>query len=172
MEGLLQSDEGQGESHIQAANRRSADRLHEILREDRAGGKVAGGPGAGRLHPHHVATGFRQPRRFASGTAGQDFPQRPDLASRLRNTGRRHLLPVLRVDDSGVGEAESCLRPGVRAWASGVAGTKNLDPNKGYPGIRYVLLHTFAHALIRQLAIECGYTQCLDHGADLFPKSR
>jgi hypothetical protein len=36
--------------------------------------------------------------------------------------------------------------------------TKNLDPNKGYPGIRYVLLHTFSHALIRQLAIECGYT--------------
>lgn len=36
--------------------------------------------------------------------------------------------------------------------------TKNLDPSKGYPGIRFVLLHTFAHALIRQLAIECGYT--------------
>jgi hypothetical protein len=36
--------------------------------------------------------------------------------------------------------------------------SKNLDPNRGYPGIRYVLLHTFAHALIRQLAIECGYT--------------
>ncbi|MEJ7637274.1 MAG: DUF1998 domain-containing protein [Singulisphaera sp.] len=35
---------------------------------------------------------------------------------------------------------------------------KGLDPNKGYPGIRYVLLHSFAHALIRQLAIECGYT--------------
>jgi hypothetical protein len=34
----------------------------------------------------------------------------------------------------------------------------HLDPNVGYPGIRYVLLHTFAHALIRQLAIECGYT--------------
>ena len=26
-----------------------------------------------------------------------------------------------------------------------------------YPGIRYVLLHTFAHALIRQLSLECGY---------------
>lgn len=39
-------------------------------------------------------------------------------------------------------------------WRQG----KKLDPNKGYPGIRYVLLHTFAHALIRQLAIECGYT--------------
>ena len=43
---------------------------------------------------------------------------------------------------------------GHQAWRA----TKNLDPNKGYPGIRYVLLHTFSHALIRQLAIECGYT--------------
>jgi hypothetical protein len=43
---------------------------------------------------------------------------------------------------------------GHQAWRA----TKNLEPNKGYPGIRYVLLHTFAHALIRQLAIECGYT--------------
>jgi uncharacterized protein DUF1998 len=36
--------------------------------------------------------------------------------------------------------------------------SKNLDPNSGYPGIRYVLMHSFAHALIRQLSIECGYT--------------
>ena len=43
---------------------------------------------------------------------------------------------------------------GHQAWRA----SKNLEPNKGYPGIRYVLLHTFAHALIRQLAIECGYT--------------
>lgn len=41
-----------------------------------------------------------------------------------------------------------------QAWRVG----KGLDPNQGYPGIRYVLLHSFAHALIRQLAIECGYT--------------
>jgi hypothetical protein len=41
-----------------------------------------------------------------------------------------------------------------RAWRA----SKNLDPDKGYPGIRFVLLHTFAHSLIRQLAIECGYT--------------
>lgn len=26
------------------------------------------------------------------------------------------------------------------------------------PGLRFVLLHSFAHALIRQLAVECGYT--------------
>lgn len=28
----------------------------------------------------------------------------------------------------------------------------------GFPGLRYVLLHSFAHVLMRQLAVECGYT--------------
>ncbi len=32
------------------------------------------------------------------------------------------------------------------------------EPALGYPGLRYVLLHSFAHALIRQLTLECGYT--------------
>jgi hypothetical protein len=31
-------------------------------------------------------------------------------------------------------------------------------PDQGYPGLRYVLLHSFAHALIRRLTLECGYT--------------
>jgi hypothetical protein len=31
-------------------------------------------------------------------------------------------------------------------------------PQEFYPGVRFVLLHSFAHALIRQLAVECGYT--------------
>jgi hypothetical protein len=31
-------------------------------------------------------------------------------------------------------------------------------PEAGFPGIRCVLLHSFAHALMRQLALECGYT--------------
>ena len=31
-------------------------------------------------------------------------------------------------------------------------------PQEFYPGTRFVLLHSFAHALIRQLAVECGYT--------------
>jgi Domain of unknown function (DUF1998) len=31
-------------------------------------------------------------------------------------------------------------------------------PHEFFPGIRFVLLHSFAHALIRQLAVECGYT--------------
>ncbi|MFC1600827.1 DrmB family protein [Candidatus Sumerlaeota bacterium] len=32
------------------------------------------------------------------------------------------------------------------------------DPKAGFPGIRFVLLHSFAHALMRQLSLECGYT--------------
>jgi len=32
------------------------------------------------------------------------------------------------------------------------------QPKSGYPSVRYILLHSFAHAVIRQLAVECGYT--------------
>jgi hypothetical protein len=49
---------------------------------------------------------------------------------------------------------EQEFRRGHEVWRA----SKNLDPAHGYPGIRYVLLHTFAHAMIRQLSIECGYT--------------
>lgn len=32
------------------------------------------------------------------------------------------------------------------------------EPRDGFPGVRYMLLHSFAHALMRQVALECGYT--------------
>ena len=36
---------------------------------------------------------------------------------------------------------------------------RNIEPpDAGFPGIRYVLLHSFAHAFIRQLALSSGYT--------------
>lgn len=35
---------------------------------------------------------------------------------------------------------------------------KQNPPAAGYPGIRYVLIHSFAHALMRQISLECGYT--------------
>ncbi|MFN2136854.1 MAG: DrmB family protein [Candidatus Promineifilaceae bacterium] len=31
-------------------------------------------------------------------------------------------------------------------------------PEEGFPGMRYILIHTFAHALMRQLALESGYS--------------
>lgn len=45
------------------------------------------------------------------------------------------------------------LRAAHRAWRA----RRGLDDD-GWPGERYVLLHTFAHALVRELALECGYT--------------
>jgi hypothetical protein len=32
------------------------------------------------------------------------------------------------------------------------------DPEKGWPGPRYMALHTLSHLLIRRIAIECGYS--------------
>jgi hypothetical protein len=35
---------------------------------------------------------------------------------------------------------------------------KQNPPETGFPGIRFVLLHSLSHALMRQIALECGYT--------------
>ncbi|MBX3000306.1 MAG: DUF1998 domain-containing protein [Caldilineaceae bacterium] len=49
----------------------------------------------------------------------------------------------------------SHFRGSHRTWRL-VRGIQPEDDN--YPGLRYVLLHSFAHALMRQLALACGYT--------------
>lgn len=53
----------------------------------------------------------------------------------------------------GVKKVDQMLRGGHRGWRN----SRHLDPNEGYPGIRYALLHTLSHLLIRELALECGY---------------
>ena len=40
-----------------------------------------------------------------------------------------------------------------RGWRN----ARKLNPDEGYPGIRYAMLHTLSHLLIRELALECGY---------------
>jgi hypothetical protein len=50
--------------------------------------------------------------------------------------------------------AAHTLREGNRAWRE----RRGLPGDEGWPGERYVLLHSFAHVLIRELALECGYT--------------
>ncbi|PSL56567.1 uncharacterized protein DUF1998 [Saccharothrix carnea] len=45
------------------------------------------------------------------------------------------------------------LEPAHHEWRR----RRQLDPD-AWPGARYVLLHTFAHALIRELALESGYS--------------
>ena len=48
---------------------------------------------------------------------------------------------------------ETRLRGGHRGWRL----KRQLGPDEAFPGMRYVLLHTLAHLLIRELALECGY---------------
>lgn len=45
------------------------------------------------------------------------------------------------------------IEQGHRGWRN----ARGLDPEVGYPRIRYTMLHSFAHLLIRELALECGY---------------
>jgi hypothetical protein len=35
---------------------------------------------------------------------------------------------------------------------------KQNPPEAGFPGIRFVLLHSISHAIMRQISLECGYT--------------
>jgi hypothetical protein len=49
---------------------------------------------------------------------------------------------------------DKVLLRGHRGWRH----KRKLDPDEGYVGVRYVLLHTFAHTLIRELALQCGYS--------------
>lgn len=48
---------------------------------------------------------------------------------------------------------DKMLRGGHKGWRN----SRHLDPDEGYPGIRYAMLHTLSHLLIRELALECGY---------------
>lgn len=47
------------------------------------------------------------------------------------------------------------FREAHRAWRSA---RRFQDTLAGYPGVRFVLLHSLSHALMRQIALECGYT--------------
>jgi hypothetical protein len=53
----------------------------------------------------------------------------------------------------GVEHVDAMLRGGHTGWRN----SRHLDPSEGYPGIRYAMLHTLSHLLIRELALECGY---------------
>ncbi len=54
---------------------------------------------------------------------------------------------------SSVKERSDKLEAGHRGWRN----ARGMDPYEGYPGVRYAMVHTFAHLLIREMALECGY---------------
>ena len=44
-----------------------------------------------------------------------------------------------------------------RGIRGGPRARRGLEPDPGFPGMRFALLHTIAHLLIRELALDCGY---------------
>ncbi|GDX89118.1 hypothetical protein LBMAG45_09740 [Nitrospirota bacterium] len=52
-----------------------------------------------------------------------------------------------------VKKVDQMMRGGHEGWRN----SRHLNPDEGYPGIRYAMLHTLSHLLIRELALECGY---------------
>lgn len=42
-----------------------------------------------------------------------------------------------------------------KAWRKS---RKYKDTEEGFPGMRFILLHSFAHALMQQIVLDCGYT--------------
>lgn len=54
---------------------------------------------------------------------------------------------------SAVRSLDTNMLMGHTGWRN----ARKLNPSEGYPGIRYTMLHTLAHLLIRELALECGY---------------
>lgn len=53
----------------------------------------------------------------------------------------------------GVMALEVRLRASYRGWRM----KRKLSPDGAFPGMRMVFMHTLAHLLIRELALECGY---------------
>ena len=119
-----------------------------------------------RLREVNALIGFTRVEAPEESTAPDDRPPMADLtrgkpvwvtASEVHGEGI-----FIRFDEKAVAlwEHQESVQSRSRKLEAGHQGwrnSRNLDPNQGYPGIRYVMLHTFAHLLIRELALECGY---------------
>jgi hypothetical protein len=120
-----------------------------------------------RLREVNALMGFT---RVEAPEESGDSGNRPKMASlsRLKNTD---WVPANQVHGEGifiqfdeqalvrwealpsVKAVDKMLRGGHKGWRN----SRHLDPEEGYPGIRYAMLHTLSHILIRELALECGY---------------
>lgn len=107
--------------------------------------------------------------RVEAPEAGGDEDDRPPMADLCK--GRPEWVPASEVHGEGifirfresmvadweakysVGCRNTRMERGHKGWRT----ARGLSPDTGYPGSRYAMLHTFAHLLIRELALECGY---------------
>jgi hypothetical protein len=122
---------------------------------------------AERLREVRALTGFTRIESPGDYTEVGDFPQEQRVP-----LGRKEprWVPTSEVRGEGVflqfsedaieawvkktGEREGEFFEAHKRWRK----NRGLEPDDGFPTIRYVLLHSLSHALIRQFAIECGYT--------------
>lgn len=79
------------------------------------------------------------------------------LASEVHGEGIFLQFKMDRLREWEEREAVARLDERLRAGHAGWRRRRRLDPVTGYPGVRYVMLHTLAHLLIREFALECGY---------------
>jgi hypothetical protein len=119
-----------------------------------------------RLREVNALLGFT---RVEAPEESSDPDERPRMAALAR--GKPEWVPANQVHGEGIfiqfsedalqaWEALACVQQVDRMLVAGHQGWRNsrhLDPTEGYPGIRYAMLHTLSHLLIRELALECGY---------------
>jgi hypothetical protein len=123
---------------------------------------------AERLREVNALIGFTRVEPPEEAKEGGAPPPRAPLAN-----GKPEWIPATEVRGEGIflrfnsqRLAEWVRRPGVKSREAALlqghkafrAARKLSPPEDNFPGITYVLLHTFAHVLIRELALECGYS--------------
>jgi len=122
---------------------------------------------AERLREVVALTGFTRLDSPDSGVASDAAP------SNTVALARRSPLWLPAIETRGEGVFIRLPEDEVAAWEGRVAGTerldalhasqrrwrkrRGLDPEGGWRGERYVLLHSLSHALINEFALECGY---------------
>jgi hypothetical protein len=121
---------------------------------------------AERLRDVRALTGFTRIESPGDYTEVGDFP--PDQRVPLSRTAPKW-VPTSETRGEGVFVqfAESAIeawirRVGIREGEFFAAHkrwrqNRGLEPEDHFPTMRFVLLHSLAHALIRQFAVECGY---------------
>jgi len=120
-----------------------------------------------RLREVNALVGFTRVEPPEEGIEGSEPPPRAPLSN-----GRPTWVPATEVRGEGifirfdsknlaewlgrtaVQERSEALLMGHRGWR---AARRLQPPDANFPGALYVLLHTFAHVLLRELSLECGY---------------
>ncbi len=127
-----------------------------------------------RLREVRVLSGFTRidpPADTTTRLSGEEEMQPTSTRAPLTRHAKPKFLPGVMVRGEGIFIA--LREEKVRAWEQKVNDAsaeymkeahekfckdRNLDPAPPFPGVRYVLLHTLAHVLMRQLGLNSGYS--------------